>query len=254
MFSAMRRRTVFTASVSMALLLGGPGSASASALSVSYYTLSSSNPDVDLDIDGVVKGLVNPTLGPDGLPVVSALSQSLTGSGHLNDTNGLGELLWWTPHAGLVTAGTSFAYPGTLTLPIDIASNFYPNGPGGSDGGDVGFLSAHLQGTFDTPAGGTITMSLGGDDDAWVFIDGNLVDDLGGVHPLSTAPVTSDPLSAGTHTLDIFFADRHIVQAGLVFDANLTLNPLSQAPEPATCALIAIGLAGLGISRRRKRQ
>ena len=108
--------------------------------------------------------------------------------GTFQDVNAAGELLWWTPQPGLVTPGTSFVYPTNPTLPFNISSNFFPNGPGGSDGGDVGFTSAILSGTFDAPAGGSVTFTLGSDDDAWVFLNGQLVVDNGDVHATRPLP------------------------------------------------------------------
>lgn len=60
---------------------------------------------------------------------------------------------------------------------------------------------------------------------------GYLVVDNGGVHALTTAPTTVASLLTGINTVDVFFADRDTVEAGLVFNASLNLNP---APEPAS--------------------
>lgn len=76
---------------------------------------------------------------------------------------------------------------------------------------------------------------------------GYLVVDNGGVHALTTAPTTVASLLTGTNTVDVFFADRDTVEAGLVFDANL--NPI---PEPASIALLGVGFTSLALGRRRK--
>jgi fibro-slime domain-containing protein len=230
-----------------ALVLAGaalaPNAYAAGSVSASYWTLTSANPDTGGSITGVVTGLVKSTLGPDGLPVESAL-------GTFQDVNPAGELLWWTPQPGLVTPGTSFAYPTTASLPFNISSNFFPDGPGGSNGSDVGFTSAILSGTFIAPAGGSVTFTLGSDDDAWVFLNGQLVVDNGGVHADSPAPTKVSDLLAGTNTVEVFFADRHVVQAALTFDADVTINP--SVPEASTWAMMLLGFGGLGFAAVRR--
>jgi fibro-slime domain-containing protein len=223
-------------------------SALASTMGVAYYTITSSNPDTAGAITGPVTGLVQSTLGPDGLPVQSAL-------GTFNDVNAAGELLWWTPHSSgatpLVTAGTSFLYSNPVTLPFNIPSNFFPNGPSGSNGGAVGYTSAVLSASFVTPAGGNVTFTLGSDDDAWVFLNGQLVVDDGGVHAFAPAPTTISGLAAGTNTVEVFFADRHVTQSGLFFDADVTLN--ATVPEPSTWAMMILGFAGIGFMAYRRK-
>jgi len=217
-----------------------------SGLTATLYVLAPNHPDVEHGIDGsAVTGLVNPTLSAGGLPTVSALGASFSGqSGPITDVNAAGELQWWTPHGGIV----SFESSNTISLPYN--QHLFPNS-GSSDGTGVGYSSARLDGTFSLPSAGSITINLGSDDDAWVFIDGNLLVDNGGVHADVVAPTTSSSLAAGTHRIDVFYADRHMVQSQLTLDADVSFTPIS-VPEPASMALLGAGLAGLGFVRRQR--
>jgi fibro-slime domain-containing protein len=97
-------------------------------------------------------------------------------------------------------------------------------------------------------------MSLGSDDDAWVFINGNLVDDNGGVHGFVDVPFdVTTGLNIGVNTVDVFFADRHVTGSELAFNADVAINPTASVPEPFTLSLFGAGLAGAVAMRRRNK-
>lgn len=208
-----------------------------------YYILDKDHADVDQDINGIVPGLVETTLGANGLPVATSYGMG-AGSGIFKDVDSIThEVLWWT--AGNRGHGdVTHEKSQDDAAPIDFPSNFFPDGHVNNANG---FRAVHWQATFDMANSGSISMDMGADDDAWAFIDGQLFIDLGGVHGLSYSSYTTQMLGAGTHKLDVFFADRCQVQSGIKFDPKIEVNAV---PEPASMSVL--GLGALAMFRRRK--
>jgi fibro-slime domain-containing protein len=215
-------------------------------------------PDFEDSLSGFTPGMVASTL-VGGLPVPGPA----LGAGGSTPAN---FAKWYTDSPGF---NSSMAYsltlaegpPGTFTFSDP---DFFP-----IDGmlfGDQGrshnyHFTLHLEGLLsfsDPTAGADKIFTFTGDDDLWVFVDGKLALDLGGVHGAISASFTEETLKglglvAGTsYDLDIFFAERHTVASSFAITTTLDIDPPPPPglPEPGTLLLAAGALLALAARRR----
>ena len=114
----------------------------------------------------------------------------------------------------------------TLKSEARVASELLARMPGAVDGTDV-------RRTLDAEAdrlGALLTarVTFIGDDDLWMFINGKLAIDLGGLHPPDTQTVNLDAEAANlgivkgqVYPMDIFHAERHSTGSNFRIDTTI---------------------------------
>jgi fibro-slime domain-containing protein len=199
---------------------------------------------------GLDPGIVATTLGADGKPVyaggsIGSTTDAANFSQWYNDVPGVNQSKNFTIQLDDIGEGL-YQFSDSSFFPIDDQLL-------GNQGRDHNY---HF--TFEAHSGfvyqGGETLTLKTDDDAWVFIDDQLVVDLGGLHPATSASLNVDALGLTVghlYDFDLFFAERQTTQSELTLQTSIEF-----IPEPASLliwCLIGLTYAGAAWRWRRRR-
>lgn len=200
-----------------------------------YRDFEVGHPDFETFCCGLVTGMIAPSLAADGRPVLSAT--------HSMIQDDMSFFQWYHDSAAsqVVVSKLTMAKQPDDSYVYD-NSSFFPLdgiGFGNTAGQSHNFhFTSELRYYF-TFKGGEV-LDFRGDDDVFVFINGKLAVDIGGVHGAAGGGVTLDPTTAtslglvagGMYELDVFQAERHTTESNY----KLTLRGFVKAKT--SCAPI----------------
>jgi len=185
------------------------------------------HPDFEAFLCGVTKGIVENSLDNNRKPILANTQNCVTSAATFAQ--------WFNS-----VPGVNYVFPVQITAQWDQTQNsylyvndaYFPiDGQGWGnqlDGHNFGFcLEIHNQFTYEAGQ----SYYFRGDDDVWVFINNQLVIDLGGVHSYADETVDLDTLGltvGDTYKFDMFFCERHTTESHLGFSSNIQLFPCGQ--------------------------
>jgi fibro-slime domain-containing protein len=236
------------------LLQNGPAGNCSLVLGIVRDFLGSNLPPVDGGVPhpdfetfsgrGPTLGMVNSAIGTDRLPVYAGecdiasgfadrtkcpYGQQLTTKANFDEwyRNTPGVNLPYLVYLQFVPNGGFYTFQSNAYFPLDDAG--FGNTPGKTHHNFSFTTELHLKFQYN----GGETFSFTGDDDLWVFIDGKLAIDLGGLHPPVQGSVMLDTLGltkGQEYDLELFNAERHTAGSDFRADTNLAFTSCGSVP------------------------